>query len=737
MTIIKRADLGRPLTWDELDDNFREVDELTASASAAVSSASAFATAAAGSATNSLNSANSATASAADAAASAIVAINALMNSTFEPNSFDFTTGGTLDTTDRNKAVYNPADNNWYSWAGTLPKVVAAGTDPTADSNWKPRTDQLLRQELSSADGLKLIGACASVAQLRNTEPEQPGQRIRTIAYYSAFAPEMPRGGGDFEYDADDTTTPDDGILTIVTTNGARWKRVLQRLYLTCFDAGVYPSGSDDTAALNVLFATVASYRLTRGRFQLDMLGLEFQSTQGTTVEFDPTKIELCNFTIKNTFYTSTTAFAIVRAKPSLAWQNGVGNVQGNVENLKIADNTRATTSPVTALHLTSDLNGAFSCVVFNGINIASSQNGIAFGNHCYLVTFNDAHVTAYSDLTDAITAGLETSITDAGENYVFNRPIFTGTQVFNWNNIEGEFNMYGASLDFVRGGVNSRSGFVWGMYGGHIEFNSSYDRWFESSGVSTVIFKPSKVLCGSGSATDFFYDSSAGNNLKVDFDVGSWGGNTVGALINTRLRSDTCASIPWYQPPVRGRLNRYLVDGTFTQSTLVDHWFVDANPTRTSRLESDTTTLTKGTVVNGSGDTVGCMTMTKRSTIGPGTPSGAHLCLRVPRGDTSPHVKFKYKATDNTPIAVTVRLVTILSIDSNGVPTYGSRVVTSASANLTASTTEAEYTTSTGLNVDSSYQPYDFILVSISMFSAGTNSAPVSIYDVLVNKIG
>ena len=152
MTIIKRADLGRPLTWDELDDNFQQVDNLTAAASAAVSSAAASATAAAGSATNSLNSANSAAGSADDAAASATVAINALMNSTFEPSDFDFTSGGTLGTTDRNKAVYNPADNNWYSWSGTLPHVVTPGTEPTADSNWKPRTDQLLRQNLASHD---------------------------------------------------------------------------------------------------------------------------------------------------------------------------------------------------------------------------------------------------------------------------------------------------------------------------------------------------------------------------------------------------------------------------------------------------------------------------------------------------------------------------------------------------------------------------------------------------------
>lgn len=66
----------------------------------------------------------------------------------FNPASFDFSTGGTV--TDRDSAVYNPADNNWYSWSGPLPKVVAAGEDPTADANWIPRTDQILREDLTT-----------------------------------------------------------------------------------------------------------------------------------------------------------------------------------------------------------------------------------------------------------------------------------------------------------------------------------------------------------------------------------------------------------------------------------------------------------------------------------------------------------------------------------------------------------------------------------------------------------
>ena len=87
----------------------------------------------------------------------------------FDPAAFDFTTGGTV--TARDTVVYNPADNNWYSWAGTLPHVVAPGTNPLLDSNWKPRTDQLLRQNLAALDGLKLIGKCSTISALRTVEP--------------------------------------------------------------------------------------------------------------------------------------------------------------------------------------------------------------------------------------------------------------------------------------------------------------------------------------------------------------------------------------------------------------------------------------------------------------------------------------------------------------------------------------------------------------------------------------
>lgn len=68
----------------------------------------------------------------------------------FEPASFDFTSGGTLTATDRGKVVYDPVSMTWYSWAGALPKVIPAGTDPTADANWKPKTDPDLRGDVDA-----------------------------------------------------------------------------------------------------------------------------------------------------------------------------------------------------------------------------------------------------------------------------------------------------------------------------------------------------------------------------------------------------------------------------------------------------------------------------------------------------------------------------------------------------------------------------------------------------------
>lgn len=81
-----------------------------------------------------------------------------LLDVGFTQASFEFITGGTLTTSDRDKAVYDPVSKAWYIWLGPLPKVVPATTNPLLDAYWKPWTDPTLRADLAAYNGLSLVG---------------------------------------------------------------------------------------------------------------------------------------------------------------------------------------------------------------------------------------------------------------------------------------------------------------------------------------------------------------------------------------------------------------------------------------------------------------------------------------------------------------------------------------------------------------------------------------------------
>lgn len=85
-------------------------------------------------------------------------AIGAIRSIGFKPGAGDFTTGFTVMPGQRDYAWYDPVSKNWYSWLGGIPVsgyVVAPGTNPVGDVNWKPVTDQLLRNDLIAGfDGI-------------------------------------------------------------------------------------------------------------------------------------------------------------------------------------------------------------------------------------------------------------------------------------------------------------------------------------------------------------------------------------------------------------------------------------------------------------------------------------------------------------------------------------------------------------------------------------------------------
>lgn len=161
-----------------------------------------------------------------------------------------FDAGYTL-TNNRQTLAYGNVE---YSWSGTFPKVVPAGSTPATSGGigaggWVDRSDVTLRAEISNADGLKLLGSCPTIATLRTTEPTTDGQQISVSGYYTA----MDGSGGIFWYDSTDTTSADNGGTVIVTTGLNRWKRRLDVNEVTTKQFGCKADGTtvDDTALQN------------------------------------------------------------------------------------------------------------------------------------------------------------------------------------------------------------------------------------------------------------------------------------------------------------------------------------------------------------------------------------------------------------------------------------------------------------------------------------------------------
>ncbi|EMZ3894747.1 hypothetical protein ABDJ00_004912, partial [Salmonella enterica] len=158
----------------------------------------------------------------------------------FGPTSFDFTTGGTLTVADRNKVVFDPVSSTWYSWAGALPKVIPAGTNPLLDANWRPQTDPDLRADLASITinkGASLIGTTSgdtvqteidkiklkfnSFSSLRSSEGSLIGDYALLTGWHASY---QGYGAGVFKC-VDKTGLTDDGG-TIAVGSTYAWKRI-------------------------------------------------------------------------------------------------------------------------------------------------------------------------------------------------------------------------------------------------------------------------------------------------------------------------------------------------------------------------------------------------------------------------------------------------------------------------------------------------------------------------------
>ncbi|WP_316371179.1 tail fiber/spike domain-containing protein [Enterobacter cloacae] len=139
-----------------------------------------------------------------------------------------FQDGATLDAA--GDIIQDESTGIWYRWddLSTLPKTVPSGSTPDStggvgEGKWQPvEVTDLLRKDLASADGEKLIGECQTIAALRLIEPSYDKQRI-TLREHTAGTG---KGGGQFRSVLAGGSYTDNNGTIIKTAGGAAWLRI-------------------------------------------------------------------------------------------------------------------------------------------------------------------------------------------------------------------------------------------------------------------------------------------------------------------------------------------------------------------------------------------------------------------------------------------------------------------------------------------------------------------------------
>ena len=141
-------------------------------------------------------------------------------------------------------------------------------------------------------------GEVATIADLRNVEPTQDGQQISLLGH---TLPGI--GGGEFYYDASDTTSADNNGTIIVTTGGKRWKRS-EVLYSAPSWFGFIEGGAlaTNTIAFQECINTSSVVSLKDGRlYEIDTLTLH----SNLTIIGDPSSKIKCRNGISSTSLTN------------------------------------------------------------------------------------------------------------------------------------------------------------------------------------------------------------------------------------------------------------------------------------------------------------------------------------------------------------------------------------------------------------------------------------------------
>ncbi|WP_025122435.1 MULTISPECIES: phage tail protein [unclassified Serratia (in: enterobacteria)] len=323
-----------------------------------------------------------------------------------------------------------------------------------------------LTRMFAAPDGLKHIGRCKNIAQLRTITPTFDGQKIDVAAHTS----DKDNGSGYFYYDASDSTTSDDdGFTCVVLSNGMRWKRkILHDLYVEW--SGIDTTGLVDISArfqqlLDVAakFSTTANGVTTKAILHLNG-NLKIASTrtfdaskvalQGPgTVYVDPAGVYLTGYAFMLTSSTGT-ALASYTNKTTPVLKDLMFTSDGKVVDLLYGINTTGDANNNPAA-----LQTVFNCQ-FKGFNTVYSNGTGGWGWVWYASGCNSCN--HWMNIT---------AQPDTYERFSFDSCIFqNGGYAFLLDNPDGKIYWHKGSMDYCDGAAVITRGFM--EINSHIEFS-------------------------------------------------------------------------------------------------------------------------------------------------------------------------------------------------------------------------------------------------------------------------
>ncbi|HBS4242166.1 TPA: hypothetical protein MAH22_003293 [Klebsiella quasipneumoniae subsp. quasipneumoniae] len=604
----------------------------------------------------------------------------------------DWVTGLTVDN--RQQIVYY--NGSWYKYLGELEHVIA-GDSPENDGGvwsaenptgkWSNIGDAALRSNLGSSEGLKYIGFCSSLDEMRAVIPDQINQKISLLGVYSGDA-----AGGDEFISVNATEHPADnqGVCFNSGDPSFNWYRlrVLREKIIYLEDFSCVESTPDNltdcTTQLKNAFTWATAhasgvYKIkSRGNFYKISGSLGVVDFGFTEIAFDsPVTIyapDSASITEKYTVF----EFKMTQ-RNSLEQSYQSRSMVG--ENLNVKGTNRRT-SLVTAYYI-HDMWGSNLGISYHGVG-----TGIVFGSNVWCIGVRGL-------LSAQLCISNEKATSTAGENICImpGSILYNSGQLMDLTHYQFFVNMFGTSLDYTPGQPDRPAldvgNSVVNHIGGHTEYAgpsySAFARVTGDFGGFHVIGGELLLVVDSSVHYAYFAETKRDYQFSIR-DTAVFGTRMVGkALCNRKTRYAPSVNYGSTQniSCISDNGGNVLYDPTFSTGAIKDKWHV-VGGTQTDRV---TTTNISIEVAAYAPAASGYALKVNKLVTGSGNSAAVRLEVKAKNVFLSPRISFKIVSLVDVAGQVTINLnpalVTIR--DAYGIAAGAGRVMTSQTPRSTS----------------------------------------------------